>query len=232
MPDLTIHHMLGSRSERVVWLAEELGIPYKVVIHVPQTGSGRITSTLTDHIKDGKAPSAFLDGELIKESGYIIERLVQSFPSDNVESTPSLDSIYWAHFAEGRVMPACGSAMLNSVALQAVTKKLSPEEQKGAQAYQAHLAKLFRGSGLQALAEADAFLQTHQWFSGGDKPGIGDFMMLFPLTWFTKPVNPLGATLAPATLAWLERIKARPGYQKMMKRVADERKAQVPKPKL
>jgi glutathione S-transferase len=57
-------------------------------------------------------------------------------------------------------------------------------------------------------------------------------MMIFPLTWFTKKANPLGATLSPATLAWLERIKQRPAYQKMQKRVADERKVQLPKPKM
>lgn len=55
MVDLTIHHMLGSRSERVVWLAEELGIPYEVVLHIPNTKTGSVTSTLTDHVPDGKA---------------------------------------------------------------------------------------------------------------------------------------------------------------------------------
>jgi glutathione S-transferase len=174
MPDLTIHHMLGSRSERVVWLAEELGIPYKVVLHMPNTKSGKVTSTLTDHVKDGKAPSAFLDGELLKESGYIVERLVRAFPSANIEATPSLDSIYWAHFAEGRIMTQCGAAMLNMVALPAVSRDMSEAEKKGAQAYSAHLAKSYKAEGEKALAEADAFLQKHQWFSGGDKPGIGD----------------------------------------------------------
>lgn len=57
-------------------------------------------------------------------------------------------------------------------------------------------------------------------------------MMIFPITWFTKPNNPGPYKLAPATLAWLERIKQRPGYQNMQKRLAEERKVQLQKPKM
>jgi glutathione S-transferase len=64
--------------------------------------------------------------------------------------------------------------MLNMVALPAVSRDMSEAEKKGAQAYSAHLAKSYKAEGEKALAEADAFLQKHQWFSGGDKPGIGD----------------------------------------------------------
>lgn len=55
-------------------------------------------------------------------------------------------------------------------------------------------------------------------------------MMLFPLTWIGFGTNsPGGHKLAPATMAWLERIRARPAYQNMTKRIAEERKVQMPR---
>lgn len=71
-------------------------------------------------------------------------------------------------------MNQMGSNMLNGVALPVFTKDLSPEEKKGAQAYSAHLASYFKREGQKSLDEADKWLQSHDWFSGGDKPGIGD----------------------------------------------------------
>lgn len=116
----------------------------------------------------------FLDGQLLKESGYIVEHLAKEFPSDQIEASPSLDSIYWAHFAEGRIMTQMGSNMLNNVALPFATKNMSPDEKKGAQMYSAHLNAYYKKEAGKALDEADKFIQDNVWFSGTDKPGIGD----------------------------------------------------------
>lgn len=71
-------------------------------------------------------------------------------------------------------MTMLGSNMLNTVALPFATKGMPEAEKKGAQAYAAHLGAAFKREGQKSLDEADKYLQSHEWFSGGDKPGIGD----------------------------------------------------------
>lgn len=83
---------------------EELGLPYNVKVYF-RTPAGGAPASLKQISPFGKAPVLELDGEVITESAYIIHLLLQLAPDNkDVETTPSNDSVFWGHFAEGSQM--------------------------------------------------------------------------------------------------------------------------------
>jgi glutathione S-transferase len=106
---LTVHHLENSRSQRILWLLEELGVDYEI----ERYGRDKKTSLAPPELKDihplGKAP-VVVDGDVtIAESGAIIEYLVYEYDDGGLqpeEGTPEwLAYKYWLHYAEGTFMP-------------------------------------------------------------------------------------------------------------------------------
>ncbi|MBM9594119.1 glutathione S-transferase family protein [Roseitranquillus sediminis] len=99
---ITLHHCPQSRSMRVLWLLEELGMPYQVVEH-PFDRSLRSEPYLMLN-PVGRVPSLAMDGEVIWESGAIIEVLCERFPERGLGRLPGEidrpDWLIWLHFAE------------------------------------------------------------------------------------------------------------------------------------
>jgi glutathione S-transferase len=99
---ITLHHCHESRSMRVLWLLEELGVPFRVVVH-PFDKSLRAAEYLSLH-PVGRVPSVEMDGEVIWESGAIIEVLCERFPERGLGRAPGEidrpDWLIWLHFAE------------------------------------------------------------------------------------------------------------------------------------
>ena len=101
---ITLHHLNSSRSQRLFWLLEELGQPYDVEVHF-RLPTRQAPPSLHAVSPFGKAPVVVLDGETLTESGYIVHRLISLFPDTaDIETTPSNNSIFWSHFAEGSMM--------------------------------------------------------------------------------------------------------------------------------
>ncbi|KAK0530615.1 hypothetical protein OC835_003956 [Tilletia horrida] len=98
-----LHHLDQSRSQRVLWLLEELGIPYELVQHKRQPDL-RAPKSLRDVHPLGKAPVIEDDGKVIAESGAIVEYLIKKYGDGKfvpANADRQLDDIHWSHFAEG-----------------------------------------------------------------------------------------------------------------------------------
>lgn len=199
---ITIHHLNDSRSERIVWLAEELGLPYKLVRHQREK-TGAAPPEYKELHPLGKAPVIEDGGVKLAESGAIVEYLVQRHGDGRLAPKPQdasyRDYLYWMHFAEGSLM------MLSMIALvisRIPEAKESPVKQR------------MDGRLKGMLAFVDAQLASRTWFAG-DAFTAADVMMLFP---FTTMRHYLDYDIAayPNIVAYVKRIEARPAYAKAM----------------
>ena len=105
---LTVHHLNNSRSQRVLWLLEELGLAYEIVRY--QRGPDmRAPKELRAVHPLGKSPVVTDDGKTIAESGAIVEYLTQTYGDGKLLPRPNtperLRYTYWLHYAEGSAMP-------------------------------------------------------------------------------------------------------------------------------
>jgi glutathione S-transferase len=199
---LTIYHLETSRSERIVWLLEELGLEYKLEVF-PREASGAAPDPLKAIHPLGKAP-VIRDGDTVfAESGAIVDYVVHRHAGGRLAVRPEAPSyaryLYWLHFAEGSLM----SLMLIALVLSRV-----PEA--GASPVPARIRERLK----QMLAFVDAELAAGPWFAGAEFTAA-DVMMVFP---FTTMRHFLNYDLAPYPniSSYLKRIEARPAYRKAM----------------
>jgi glutathione S-transferase len=199
---ITIYHLNSSRSERIIWLMEELGLEYKLELFQREP-NGAAPQPLKEIHALGKAP-AIRDGDtVLAESGAIVDYIVHRHGSSRLAVQPEAAEyaryLYWLHFAEGSLM----SLMLIALVLSRV-----PEA--GASPVTARIRERMK----QMLLFVDAELGSGPWFAGADFTAA-DVMMVFP---FTTMRLFLDYELAPYPniLAYLQRIEARPAYRKAM----------------
>jgi glutathione S-transferase len=189
---ITIYHLETSRSERVVWLMEELGLEYKLEIF-PREDTGAAPSPIKAIHALGKAP-VIRDGDtVLAESGAIVEYIVRRYGAGRLAPRPDDATfaryLYWLHFAEGSLM----SLMLISLVLSRV-----PEA--SASPVTARIDARVK----QMLAFVEIQLGLGPWFAGA-KFTAADVMMVFP------DLAPY-----PNIRAYLQRVEARPAYRKAM----------------
>jgi glutathione S-transferase len=199
---ITIYHLETSRSERIVWLMEELGLDYELKVF-PRETNGAAPPPFKEAHPIGKAP-VLRDGDtVLAESGAIVDYLVRRHAQGRLSLPPEDPAyaryIYWLHFAEGSLM----SLMLIALVLSRI-----PE------AAASPVTARIRERMKQMLAFVDAELATGPWFAGAEFTAA-DVMMVFP---FTTMRLFLDYDLAPYSnvQAYLQRIEARPAYQKAM----------------
>jgi glutathione S-transferase len=106
---ITVHHLNNSRSQRVLWLLEELGLPYEVKRYERDTATMLAPASLRAVHPLGKSP-VITDGDLtLAESGAIIEYIVDRYGKGRLVPAPGTPErrryIYWMHYAEGSAMP-------------------------------------------------------------------------------------------------------------------------------
>ena len=199
---ITIYHLETSRSERIVWLMEELGLEYKLEIF-PRESAGAAPSPLKAIHALGKAP-VIRDGDMVlAESGAIVEYIVNRYGGGGLAISPDDQSyaryLYWLHFAEGSLM----SLMLIMLTLSRVPEAAaSPVNAR------------VRDRANQMLSFVNSELGSGPWFVG-EKFTAADVMMVFP---FTTMAHFLEIDMTPFAniLAYRARIEARPAYQKAM----------------
>jgi glutathione S-transferase len=199
---ITIYHLSTSRSERIVWLMEELGLEYLLSRHQREP-NGAAPDALKAIHPLGKAP-LIRDGEtVLAESGAIVDYIVHRYGNDRLAVQPQAAEyaryLYWLHFAEGSLM----SLMLIALVLSRV-----PEA--GASPVSTRVLTRMR----QMLAYVDAELGAGPYFAGAAFTAA-DVMMLFP---FTTMRLFLDYDLAPYPniLGYMKRIEARPAYRRAM----------------
>src|SRR6185295_778280 len=198
MPPVTIYHLEGRRSERIVWLMEELGLPYTL-----EFKRGDLAGSMAKirEVNPGMpvAPTVVIGDQVLTESGAIIETILNRYAPGKL--TPALDSpdypnhLIWMHHAEG-------SLASRAIADYRVWLIAPPKE---------------RSRLVDSEAEvqfAEDFLGKHPWF-GGAEFTAADIMMVFPLN-FAMQLNIVDKNQFPNINAWKAKIEARPAYQAML----------------
>ena len=199
---ITIYHLDTSRSERIVWLMEELGLEYKLELF-QRNDNGSAPDALRKIHALGKAPVIRDGNTVLAESGAIVDYIVHRYAGDRLAVAPAAVDyaryIYWFHFAEGTLM---------SLLILALVLSRVPEAD--ASPVRARVLERMK----QTLAFIDAELAQATYFAGATF-SAADVMMTFP---FTTMRHFLKYDLAPYAniLAYLQRIESRPAYQKAM----------------
>lgn len=198
MPEVTIYHLEGRRSERIVWLMEELQLPYKLEFKRGDLGASMAAIRAINPIVP-MAPTVKYGDQILVESGAIIETILERHAPGSLR--PALDSadyphyLMWMHYAEGSL----ASRLFSDYSAW----RTQPPKQRS---------PLVDSEAVVQFAEQ--FLAAHPWF-GGSQFSAADIMMKFPLDVATG-LNLVDSAQFPNVAAWKKKIEARPAYQQML----------------
>ena len=212
---ITVHHLHASRSQRILWLLEELGQPYEVVRYQRDPQTMLAPPALKKIHPLGKSPVVVLDdGQALAESGAIVETLVERFGAGRLSppaGTPEFARYrYWLHYAEGSAMPP----LLLKLVFDRIASAPMPFFAKPiARGIAQKTMDSFVGPQLKLhLAYMESELARRDWFAGPDF-SAADVQLSFPIEAAQSRAG-LNATEHPRLADWLARIHARPAYQR------------------
>jgi glutathione S-transferase len=213
---LTVHHLNNSRSQRVLWLLEELAVPYEVVRYERDAVTSRAPESLRKVHPLGRSPVVTEDGLTIAESGAILEYIVERHGAGRMIPPPGtperLQYRYWLHFAEGSAMPP----LLLKLIFQRIASAPMPFFVKPiARGIAAKVREGFIDPTLRDQLDYIAELSRRPWFAGDDITAA-DVQMSFPLQ--VAMARASAGTPRPGIIAFLARIEARPAYQRALAR--------------
>ncbi len=215
---LTVHHLNNSRSQRVLWLLEELGLPYEIQKYQRDAKTMLAPPELMRVHPLGKSP-VVTDGAItVAESGAIVEYLLEAYGDGRLVPPPRTEERrrfrYWLHFAEGSAMPP--------LLLKLVFDRI------GSGQGMPFFAKPI-GKGIAAKAKAlmiepnlkrqldfmESELGRSEWFAGADFTAA-DIQMSFPVEAAAQRAG-LDAS-RPNLMTYLKKIHARPAYRRALER--------------
>ncbi|KOR40155.1 glutathione S-transferase [Xanthomonas oryzae] len=218
---ITVHHLNNSRSQRVLWLLEELALPYQIVRHERDPKTMLAPPALRAIHSLGKSPVIVDGGLTIAESGAILDYLTERYDTECALSPPArpIDSPerqqfrYWMHYAEGSAMPP----LLMTLIFGRIRSAPMPFFAKLiARAIVDKAMSGFVGPQVTLhLGWMEQSLQTHHWFAG-ERFTAADIQMSFPVQ--VAAARGGGLEPYPKLRAFLERIEARPAYQAALKK--------------
>ena len=214
---ITVHHLNNSRSQRVLWLLEELGMPYEIKKYERDPVSMLAPESLRQVHPLGKSPVITDGGVTVAESGAIVEYLVERHGGGRLApaaGTPErLRYSYWLHFAEGSAMPPL---LLTLIFGRIASSKMPFFAKPIARAIAAKVQGDFVDPNLaRQLDFMEAELTKSEWFAGNDF-SAADIQMSFPLEAAAQRAG-LDAR-RPKLMAFLKKIHARPAYKKALER--------------
>ena len=212
---VVVHHLNNSRSQRVIWLLEELGVPYEVKRYERDAKTMLAPPELQAIHPLGKSPVITDNGKTIAETGAIIEYVLETYGAGRLipaaGTAERLRHTYWLHYAEGSAMtplllklvftalptraPALLRGLVKAIANGAQTGFIDPQ-------LKTH------------IDYWDAELTATGWFAGPEF-SAADIAMSFPLE---AAASRAGAASRPNVKAFLARIHARPAYQAALQR--------------
>jgi glutathione S-transferase len=214
---VVVHHLNNSRSQRVLWLLEELGVPYEVKRYERDAKTMLAPPSLLAIHPLGKSP-VIVDGAVtLAESGAIIEYLVDKYGAGRLippaGSSQRLRYTYWLHYAEGSAMPPLLFRLVfNRIATNPAPWPVSAIARKIASTVE----QSFITPNLNRhLDYMEAELNAHAWFAG-EQFTAADVQMSFPLE-AAASRGGLNAS-RPKLMAFLERIHARDAYKRALER--------------
>ncbi len=211
---LQVHHLNNSRSQRVLWLLEELGCPYELIPYQRDPKTLLAPAQLRRVHPLGKSPVITDGAHTLAESGAIIEYLLDTYGAGRLRppagSAARLRYTYWLHYAEGSAMPPLLLKLIFQYlprgAVPALLRPLVRAIAAGAQ-------KSYIDPQLALHMDYwEAELGRSAWFAGTDF-SAADIQMSFPAeAAAARSGLPLGERLR----GFLERIHARPAYQRAL----------------
>ena len=201
---LIVHHLGISQSERIVWLCEELGIPYELKIYERD----KVTRMGPPEYKAlhplGTAP-IITDGDIVlPESGAIIEYIIGKYGNGRLAVGPGAPNfaeyLFWFHFANGSMMPN----QMGGMGARPAGAEESPR------------ARMMRERGERTWKLVEDRLGQSPYLAGPDFTAA-DIIMLFPLTTM-RAFAPRDISAYPNIRAYLKRIGERPAYRRAMEK--------------
>jgi glutathione S-transferase len=214
---ITVHHLNNSRSQRILWLLEELGLPYDIKRYQRDPKTMLAPVELRKVHPLGKSPVLTDDARTVAESGAIVEYLVDRYGRGRLAPPPGTDErlrfSYWLHYAEGSAMPPL---LLKLVFMRIettpvpffvrpVTRKIA---QGGQQSFVDPQIRLH-------LDYMEGELANSPWFVGNEF-SAADIQLSFPLEAAANRGGLDGRW--PRLQDFLQRIHARPAYQRALDR--------------
>lgn len=200
---IIVHHLNNSRSQRVLWMLEELGLPYEIR-HYQRNAKTMLAPPELKRVHPlGKSPVIEDEGHVVAETGAILEYLVEK--ADGRLGPPphredALRYRFWLHYAEGSMMPPLLlKLVLARVPIFGKTalKRIQPM-------IDVH------------LDYVESELAQRPWFAGNSMTAA-DIMMSFPLE-AARARAGLNKKRHPHAIAWLEKVHALPAYQEALRR--------------
>jgi glutathione S-transferase len=194
---IIVHHLDDSRSQRILWLLEELGLPYEIRRHKRDPETRLAPPELKQIHALGKSPVIEDGGKIIAESGAIIDYVLRHYGNVRLAPAPSDpnydDYVHWMHYAEGSGMPA----LIIRINVARVGEAAAPA-----------LPRLDGEIALQ-LGYLDAALKGHSYILG-EAFSAADIQLSF--------IGELagarfGINNYPDIKTWVQRFQARPAYQ-------------------
>ena len=202
---MIVHHLGKSQSERIVWLCEELGIPYDLRVY-DRDPVTRLAPPEYKALHPMGAAPVITDGDLVlAESGAIIEYIVAKHGKGRLTLAPDhpdfAQFLFWFHFANGTLQPATGRNMI-------LSRLKLPNDNP--------ILRAMKGRLDLALGLVEARLAMSAFLAGSEFT-TADIMVVFTLTTM-RLFLPFDLAPYPAILAYLQRIGARPAYRRTMQK--------------
>jgi len=217
---VVVHHLEDSRSQRILWLLEELGVEYRIKRYERDPKTALAPESLRKVHPLGKSPVITDQGETYAESGAIVEYLARTY--GDAQWAPPVDDqrywrfCYWMHYAEGSLMPPLLLKLVfdrirNGPApffIRPILRKIADGVDKAFINQQ--LATHF--------GYVDRYLAEHDWFAG-DEISAADIQMSFPLE--AAASKGTISEAYPAVMAYVERLQGRVAYREALRRGGD-----------
>jgi glutathione S-transferase len=207
-PRLVVHHLEHSRSLRVLWLLEELGLPYELKRYA-RDENFRAPPELSAVHPLGRSPVVEVDGHVLAESGAIIEYFVERSGGKlrPLEEAALLRYRFFLHYAEGSAMPPLlVQLIVEKLRAQKVPFFVRPITRKIADG-------LERGYSGPAIATHFGFVERElaqrPYFAGSELSGA-DIQMIYPV----EAALSRGTGDFPNLRAWRQRVTSRPAFQR------------------
>ena len=212
---ITVHHLNNSRSQRILWLLEELGLAYEIKRYARDAKTMLAPPQLRAVHPLGKSPVITDGPNTVAESGAIIEYLLDRYGEGRLRPAPAspdrLRYTYWLHFAEGSAMPP--------LLLKLVFDRIEAAPMPFFVRPIAHgIAKKVKTSFIEPNLERnlgfmESELASRDWFAGSEF-SAADIQMSFPLE-LSRVRGGLDEN-RPRLMRFLERIHSRPAYQRAL----------------
>ena len=202
---LTVHHLGKSQSERIVWLCEELGIPYELKCYTRDSVTMLAPPDYKALHPIGSAP-VITDGDLVlAESGAIVDYIIAKYGNGRLvlraDDPDFAQFLYWFHFANGTLQAGMGRLMLLN------RLKLTDDNP---------MLAAIRARVDRAFDLVDARVRDVEYLAGSSFT-TADIMAVFSLTTM-RYFQPYDLARCPNVVKYLGRVSARPAYRRAMEK--------------